>query len=152
MQGIFVFLLWLLGDFKGQLKAKADREAEERLPSLTEYLWRLDMDKTGADPHKWAVSSASELESLLSRVRRCARPITRHRALQKNTSFGYVTCTVAVVVALACGAAYLVMQPLWEWISLVSISLFAITTILALWYLGKVCFYHYILARACDEE
>lgn len=151
INGVFFYLLRMLGDPQGHLKNKAEREIDGRLPSLNEHLWRL-VKESETDPYEGTLQSVDDLVSLWHRIRRAYRPMLRYSRLRRNIWFGHLACDVAILGAILCGAVYLLQYPACEWIIPISIVALSVLTIWSFWHLVRASIYYFFVIRRSDED
>lgn len=148
--GIIIYILRLLGDSHGFLRERAEKETEERLPSLNEHLWRL-VNESSEDPYN-ALESAEDLISTLDRFRRAGKQMLKYRRLRRHVEYGYLACSVGILAALICGAIYITDYVTSDLAIKISYIVFGVFIAWSLWHLGNVSFCHYLIVKGSDED
>ena len=151
IHGLLIFIFRLLGAPHSHLQQNVHKEAERRLPSLNEYLWRL-VNESSSDPYDGPLASADHLTKLLIRARDANKPITKYNRLRRHTGLGKLAGCSAIVGALICGGLYLFKYPSIETASIISIAGFSLFTIWAFWHIIHSMVYYYLTLRVSNEE
>ena len=151
INGLFIYIFRLLRDPSGHLQQNAKKESEKQLPSLNEYLWRL-VNESDSDPYEAPLRSADDLSKLSVRVRNANKPILKYGRLQRQTGFGILAGSCAILGALISGGFYLLKYPSIEVASLIGIVGFSIFTLWSLWHIANSSIYYFWLVRVLNEE
>lgn len=151
IHGVFLYLLRQLGDLHGDVKEKADKEANHKLPSLSEYLWRL-VEESSGNPYDAIISSPEDLMSLYNRVRRASRSMVRYNRLRRHAGLGRIASSIAIAVALILGGIYYTRQPVAETVIMASIIAFVAVTAWASYHFGNVVINNLLIVRVSDED
>ena len=151
VNGILIYIMCLMRAPDSRFARDSEESAEENLPSLNEYLWRLLLGNEG-DSYAGPLNSIKDLKALIKKARAANKPLAKFAHLIHHLNRGILYSIISIVLALICLALYLSKTPSLETASQISWICLILPAIFITWHISRSIWYYYSLSKMTREE